>query len=282
MNDIPKIFDRPRVKNHLQKQNSDQPDFVTKLVLQDLADRLKIISRPFKNALILAPNIAPLPDILNSALGPIHPSKISTLQNNKHQVDPENLTLPHTDYDLIISLFDMGFTNDVPGFLAQILSHLAPDGLFVSAFVGGTSFSELRQAWLEADAKHFGGAVSRVAPFIDIKDAGSLLQRAGFALPVIDKETLNLRYASPLNLMTEIKSLGASAPLFASAPKPVTKSHLASAIDAYTQIASDKDNRVRATLEIIWMSGWGPDENQQKPLKPGSAQISLTKICGVR
>ncbi|MCF6303543.1 MAG: SAM-dependent methyltransferase, partial [Devosiaceae bacterium] len=188
--------------------------------------------------------------------------------------------LPHTDYDLIISLFDIGFTNNVPGFLNQIFGHLGKDGLFISAFIGGTSFNELRSAWLMADDTHMGGALTRVAPFIDIKDAGSLLQRTGFALPVTDKETLCLRYETPLHLMREIKLFGGSNPLVSAALKPVTRSHLNTAIDAYAQIATDTDGRIRSTLEIIWMSGWKPDASQQKPLKPGSAQISLTKVLG--
>lgn len=280
MNEIPKIFDRALIARRLSRTIKTERDFVTQIIWDDLSERLKTISRPFDKAIILAPETIHLPNKLASALGPIKLHTTRTIGGGLGQVDPENLSLPQKDYNLIISLFDIGITNDVPGFLKQITAHLAPDGLFIAAFVGGTSFTQLRAAWLEADATHLGGAVARVAPFIDIKDAGSLMQHAGFALPVIDKETLNLRYASPMHLMAEIKSLAATNPLLSKPPKPVTKAHLAHAIQSYNDLAKDPDERVRATLEIIWVSGWGPDEIQQKPLKPGSAKISLTKVLG--
>lgn len=282
MNQIPKIFDREKTQKKLSPLSEQPMDFITSLVVDDLGERLKNISRSFKKALLLTPNPAPIPDTLGATHSSIQFEKISTLlnKNNQRNCDPEHLHLPQNDYDLIVSLFDIGFTNDVPGFLSQILRHLKKDGLFIAAFVGGQSLHELRAAWLKADDAHLGGALARVAPFIDIKDAGSLLQRTGFALPVTDKETLCLRYATPLHLMNEIKQLGGSNPLVSSTAKPVTKSHLNSAVDAYVQIAADKDMRVRATLEIIWMNGWKPDESQQKPLKPGSAQVSLTQVLG--
>ncbi len=280
MNEIPKIFDRKLIAQRLTNALKTEPDFITQIIWDDLSERLKTISRPFDKAILLAPQTSQLPSNLASALGPIKPKIAQTMGDNPNQIDPENLHLPADDYNLIISLFDMAITNDVPGFLQKIAAHLAPDGLFIAAFVGGTSLSQLRAAWLEADATHLGGAVARIAPFIDIKDAGSLMQRAGFALPVIDKETLNLRYASPMHLMAEIKNLAATNPLFSKPPKPVTKAHLASAVQSYNDLAKDPDERIRATLEIIWVSGWGPDEIQQKPLKPGSAKISLTKVLG--
>lgn len=280
MNEIPQIFDRKLIAHRLATKPKAQRDFVTQIIWDDLSERIKTISRPFNKAILLAPQTTQLPNDLASVLGPIKLDTIQTMGDNPNQVDPENLALPANDYNLIISLFDMAITNDVPGFLNQIAAHLAPDGLFIAAFVGGGSLTQLRAAWLEADATHLGGAVARVAPFIDIKDAGSLMQRAGFALPVIDKETLNLRYASPMHLMAEIKSLATTNPLFSKPPKPVTKAHLAHAVQSYNKLAMDPDERVRATLEIIWVSGWGPDEIQQKPLKPGSAKISLTKVLG--
>ena len=128
-------------------------------------------------------------------------------------VDPEALALPGEGYDLIVSLFDLQVVNDVPGFLARIRRHLVPDGLFMAAAIGGDSLTELRQAFLVADSEISGGAFARVAPFIPLADAGGLLQRAGFALPVTDVETHTVRYADPFRLMQELKSLGAQNPL---------------------------------------------------------------------
>jgi hypothetical protein len=123
-----------------------------------------------------------------------------------------------------------------------------------------------------------GGAVARIAPFIDTKDAGALLQRSGFALPVSDIETLNLTYKTPMHLMAELKQLGASNPLLQQSASMVTPAHLASVVNAYEHLDHGDKTRIPATLDIIWMSGWAPDKSQQQPLKPGSAQISLTKI----
>ncbi|VAW19915.1 SAM-dependent methyltransferase, BioC-like [hydrothermal vent metagenome] len=279
-----KLFDRAKIaKNIISNHSGSKPDFITSIVLKDLADRLAPISKKFSRALIIAPDTSYLPTTLRTAEHKIEFDFAPTLigQSDSQLFDVENLNLPKDDYDLIISLFDLGFTDNVRGFLQRIYQSLIPDGLFIAAFLGGSSLNQLRNAWLEADAKHLSGARVRVAPFIDVKDAGALLQNAGFALPVTDKETLNLTYASPLHLMAEIKSLGAANPLATTPPTKthsglMGKDHLASAISAYPRLSTENDSRVPATIEIIWMSGWFPHESQQKPLKPGSAQISLS------
>ena len=195
-------------------------------------------------------------------------------------VDPETLHLPGRGYDLIVSIFDLDVVDDVPGFLARARAHLRGDGLFVAAAIGGDSLTELREAFLAADVEVGGGAFLRVAPFIPLNEAAGLLQRAGLALPVADVETHTVRYPSPLSLMRELKALGASNPLAERPTKAATLRLLNAATDHYQRLAGDDDGRVRATLEIIWMSGWAPHESQQKPLKPGSADISLAKLLG--
>ncbi len=282
MTQIPQIFERSLMAQRLAT-GQDQPiDFVTQLVVEDLAQRLAIITRDFSKALIIGPNATDLPQKLRSAQGNIHFERAATLTTSPdfESLDPENFDIEEKGYDLIVSLFDIAITNDVPGFLSNIRRHLAPDGLFLAAFIGGNSLNELRTAWIEADTDHMGGAMARVAPFIDTRDAGSLLQRAGFALPVADLESRTIRYASALALMKEIKDLGASNPLADRGGKLVTPAHLASACSAYENLARDSDGRMRATLEIIWVSGWAPHQSQQKPLAPGSAEVSLTKVLG--
>ncbi|HHG89851.1 MAG TPA: SAM-dependent methyltransferase [Devosia sp.] len=282
MNSSTEVFDKNLLATRFARRNQEDKDFVTQLVIKDLGARLSDISRQFSSALIIGPDAAHLPKELRSALAPIDFQRASTFLATPGfpQVNTEAFEPEKRNYDLIVSLFDIGVTNDVPGFLKQALRHLAPDGLFMAAFVGGVSLQELRSAWLEADAIHMNGAVARVAPFIDTRDAGGLLQRAGFALPVADVETHTIRYAAPLELMVEIKAFGASNPLARNSSKLVTPAHLASACRAYEQAFSDPDGRVRATLEIVWMSGWAPHESQQKPLAPGSAKVSLTKVLG--
>ncbi|HQZ12774.1 MAG TPA: SAM-dependent methyltransferase [Devosia sp.] len=273
----PKIFDRALIARHLKRRPAERDDFVTRLVLDDLEQRLATVTRSFRQALILSPDGEGLPDGGVSASGPFAFERAATVTG---ELDPEALTLPRTGYDLIVSLFDVQVVNDVPGFLVRLRAHLAADGLFLAAIVGGDSLNELREAFLKADTMLSGGAYARVAPFIPLQDVGGLLQRAGFALPVADVETHTVRYGTPLRLMSELKALGASNPLAERPGRMVTKGLVAAASAAYEGIAADPDGKVRATLELVWMSGWAPHENQQKPLKPGSAEISLTKVLG--
>lgn len=280
----PKVFDRDLVARHLRRRPAGHDDFVTRLVLADLEDRLGTVTRDFEQALILSPDASVLPASGRSANGPFRFERASSVLPlaGVPLVDPEALDLPRRGYDLIVSIFDLDIVDDVPGFLARARAHLRGDGLFLAAVIGGDSLTELREAFLSADAEIGGGAFLRVAPFIPLSAAAGLLQRAGLALPVSDVETHTVRYASPLSLMRELKGLGASNPLADRPNKLATLNLIQTASEHYAALASDADGRVRATLEIVWMSGWAPHESQQKPLKPGSAEISLTKVLPSR
>ena len=278
----PRVFDRELIAKHLARRPADVDDFVTRLALDDLADRLLAVTRSFERALIMAPDARLLPEDGVSANGPFRFARAATVLASPGVplVDPEALSLPQRDYDLIVSIFDMQVVNDVVGFLSRLKAHLKPDGLLLAALPGGATLTELRQAFLEADAQTTGGATARVAPFIQLGDSGGLLQRAGFALPVSDVEVHTVRYRSPFALMQELKALGASNPLADHPARFATRNLIAAASNAYEAIAADVDGRVRATLEIIWLSGWAAHESQQKPLRPGSAEISLAQILG--
>lgn len=269
----PKIFDRALVQRRLARADANETDFVTKLVLDDLAERLGTITRTFTRAAIIGPRPAALPEMGSSAEGTFAYERIGAVTEGVP-------ALAATDYGLIVSVLDLQWVDDVPAYLTHIFRHLAPDGLFVAALIGGRSLTELRQAWLAADSEISGGASPRVAPMIDVRDAGGLLQHAGFALPVADLETHVVRYASPLALMAEIKALGAANPLAERSSKLVTPTLFATAATTYADRFSDPDGRIRATLEILWLSGWSPHESQQKPLKPGSATKSLRDVLG--
>jgi hypothetical protein len=271
----PKVFDRVLIARHLERRAEGGDDFFMRLVLDDLAERLSTVTRTFTRALIMAPDARSLPEAGRTALGAFAFERLATVSGDR---DPEALVLPRNDYDLIVSILDLQVVNDVPGFLSRVRAHLVPDGLFFAAAIGGDSLTELRQAFLSAETELSGGAHARVAPFIPLSDVGGLLQRAGFALPVIDVETHLVRYADALALMRELKALGASNPLADRPERFVTKRLLAAAAAHYAAMASDPDGRVRATLEILWMSGWAPHERQQQPLKPGSAQVSLSSV----
>ena len=282
MTSPPLVFDRARLVRNLQRRPPGHDDFVTSLVLYDLEERLLAVTRNIERALIMAPDAAVLPARGQTRNGSFAFARAGTLvaPGGALLLDPETLSLPHADYDLIVSVLDLQVVNDVPGFLARIRRHLRPDGLFLAAAIGGASLIELRRAFVAADAEISGGAFARVAPFIDVGDAGGLLQRAGFALPVADVEPHSVRYAHPIALMQELKALGASNPLADRPSRLATSTLLAAASRAYQEIAADDDGRVRASLEIVWISGWAPDDSQQKPLARGSAQVSLAKVLG--
>jgi SAM-dependent methyltransferase len=276
----PRIFDRLLIARRYARRQQRGEDFLTALVNEDLRERLAAITRRFDKALAVGPDAALLPSEADTAEGPVKFARLATLAEAPGimSFNPQMPVLPGGDYNLVVSLLDLQAIDDVPGYLAAIRRAMRADGLFIGAVLGGASLGELRQAWLAAESGMRGGAVPRVAPMLDVRDAGMLLQRAGFALPVTDIETHELRYADPLALMREIKSLAASNPLLQRSGKPVTRPLLMRAMEEYQRIAGLPDGRVRATIEIDRMSGWTPHQSQQKPLRPGSARARLSDV----
>ncbi|MBU1174218.1 MAG: SAM-dependent methyltransferase [Alphaproteobacteria bacterium] len=246
----PALFDRALIAARRARAPAGG-DFVTELVLAELAERLASVNRRFARAALVGPTLSgldvdlPMVDALElvPTLTPRHSDDMPALATGV--------------YDLLASMLDLQAVNDVPGTLMRLRRRLKPDGLFLAVALGGASLGELRAAWIAADAGIAGGAYARVAPFMDVRDAGSLLQRAGFAMPVSDSDTHRVRYADPLRLMREIKGLGAANPMADKPRRPVTRRHLVAAMAAYPR---DGDGRITATLELIWMSGWAPDD----------------------
>jgi hypothetical protein len=152
----------------------------------------------------------------------------------------------------------------------------------LAAMIGGESLSELREAFAEAESDIEGGVSPRVAPFADLRDLGGLLQRAGFALPVIDSDRLTVRYDSPIALMHDLRAMGAANILTERRRTPLRRATLRRMLEIYARRFSDADGRMRATFEIVWLSGWSPHESQQKPLKPGSAARRLADVLGAK
>ncbi len=196
--------------------------------------------------------------------------------------DEEALPFAEGSLDLAVSGLALHHVNDLPGCLVQIRRALKPDGLFLAALLGGETLKELREAWLIAEDEVMGGASPRVAPFADVRDLGGLLQRAGFALPVADTDVVRVTYASPLDLMREIKAFGASNVLTARRRVPVTRKLLFRAAEVYSERFALPDGRIPATFEIITLTAWVPHESQQKPLQPGSAKARLADALGVK
>ncbi|MEO1067066.1 MAG: SAM-dependent methyltransferase, partial [Pseudomonadota bacterium] len=164
--------------------------------------------------------------------------------------------------------------------LIQIRRALKPDGLFLGFTLGGSTLMELRQAFLKAEADVTGSASARVLPFMDVRDAGALLQRAGFALPVADTDILTARYDTVFDLVRDLRAMGATNVLTGRLRRPLRRAVLDRVVEIYSDAFSDPDGRLRASFEIISLSGWAAHESQQKPLAPGSAQVSLTEVLG--
>jgi SAM-dependent methyltransferase len=196
--------------------------------------------------------------------------------------DEEALPFRDGTLDLVVSGLALQFVNDLPGTLIQIRRALKPDGLLLAALAGGDTLTELRQAFAIAEAEVEHGISPRVVPFADLRDIGSLLQRAGFALPVTDVDRITARYASPLALMHDLRRMGATNPLIERSRHPLRRATLERITEVYRERFADSDGRIRATFEIVWLSGWAPHESQQQPLAPGSARRRLADALGTK
>jgi SAM-dependent methyltransferase len=194
--------------------------------------------------------------------------------------DEEALPFRDASLDLVVSVLALHFVNDLPGTLVQIRRALKPDGLLLAALAGGDTLNELRHAFAAAEAELEGGASPRVVPFADVRELGGLLQRAGFALPVTDVDRITVRYASPIALLHDLRGMGATNPLIERSRRPLRRATLKRMIDIYVERFADGDGRIRATFEIVWLTGWAPDASQQKPLAPGSARQRLADALG--
>jgi SAM-dependent methyltransferase len=189
--------------------------------------------------------------------------------------DEEALPLREGSIDLVTSALTLQFVDDLPGTLLQIRRALKPDGLLLAALAGGDTLTELRQAFAVAEVEIENGISPRIAPFADIRDLGGLLQRAGFALPVTDVDRMTVRYPSPIALMHDLRRMGATNAMVERRRRPLRRATLERMMDIYADRFADRDGRIRATFEIIWLSGWAPHESQQRPLAPGSARQRL-------
>jgi SAM-dependent methyltransferase len=256
-------------------RESGGEDFLLAHAAADLAERLMAVDRRFEKAALIAPLPAKAAETIlaGNRIGALH--QVSTLD-----APDETLPLAPQSLDLVMSLLCLHQNNDVPGALIQMKRALKPDGLMLAVMPGGETLKELRFALTQAETEIHGGASPRVLPFADVRAAGALLQRTGFALPVTDIETLTVRYDSAFGLMRELRGMGAQNALNDRSRKPIGKRFFQRAAEVYAQNFSDADGRVRATFSFVSLSGWAPHESQQKPLKPGSAKVSLADFLG--
>jgi SAM-dependent methyltransferase len=267
------IFDRRLLRARLARAAALGPStFLMDRAAEEIADRLGAVRRQFDRALDLDASI----DTVRRAL--TNSGKVNS--SLAVAADPDALPLREGSLDLIVSPLALQFVNDLPGALIQIRRALRPDGLFLGALLGGSTLTELRQSFAIAEAEIEQGISPRVAPFADLRDLGGLLQRAGFALPVTDTDRLTVRYSDPLALMHDLRRMGATNVLVERSRRPLRRRTLARMMEIYGSRFADQDGRIRATFEILWLSGWAPHESQQQPLRPGSAQRRLADALG--
>jgi SAM-dependent methyltransferase len=283
--DSPLIFDRALLRARRRRASAlGAETFLLEHVAEDLAERLSVVQRQFA----CAADIGTPGDMLARRL--TERRLVQRLLRVRDDARPGDLAdivadgeaLPFADgaLDLAVSALSLHHVNDLPGTLIQIRRALKPDGLFLAALLGGDTLTELRQSFTQAEAEIEGGASPRVAPFADLRDLGALLQRAGFALPVTDTDRITVRYANVFALMRDLRRMGAANALRERSRKPLRRATLFRMAEIYAERFSDADGRLRATFDIVWLSGWAPHESQQKPLRPGSAQMRLADALG--
>jgi SAM-dependent methyltransferase len=283
----PVVFDRSLVRRRLRRAvAAGYADFLLRRAVDDLEDRLAAVLRGFPVALDLGTPTAAAAERLAAGGRCERVLRLAPAAGGAAGVsvivgDEEALPFADESFDLAVSLLALQGVNDLPGALVQIRRALKPDGLFLGCVLGGATLTELRQAFAAAEADLEGGASPRVAPFADVRDLGALLQRAGFALPVTDVETVTVRYADPLGLMRDLRAMGLTNALAERRQAPLRRATLLRAAALHAERFADADGRVRATFEIVWLSGWAPHDSQPKPLRPGSAKTRLADALGV-
>lgn len=280
----PDLFDRHLLKQRRMRalqQAIPGSDFLLKAVVSDLEERLLPINRSFPIGIDLGGHTGHVASMLRRCgkVDRVVRADLFCADPNLPPpdfiCDDEMPPLRDASVNLIVSALTLHNLNDLPGALVQIRRALKPDGLFLATLPGAETLVELRDVLMRAELDITGGAAPRISPFADTRDMGGLLQRAGFALPVTDRDLIVVRYDNLFKLMADLKAMGATSVLRDRSKKPMRRSVLMRAAELYARDHSDPDGRIRATFSLVTLSGWAPHESQQKPLKPGSAKMRL-------
>ncbi|CAA7621241.1 methyltransferase domain-containing protein [Magnetospirillum sp. SS-4] len=287
-----RIFDRALVRKHRDRAAPGfaSHDFLVREVAERLADRLDDVTRRFPTALDLGCHTGEMADTLKGRGGietlvqcDLSPAMAAHAAANGHPTlaaDEEWLPFAPASFDLVISSLSLHWVNDLPGTLAQIRRVLKPDGLFLAAVLGAGTLTELRQSLMEAELAEEGGVSPRVSPFADVRDLGALLQRAGFALPVVDTDAIAVTYADPMRLLADLRGMGETNAVAEQRKGLTRRATLLHAISAYQGRFAGPDGRLPATFQVMTLTGWAPHPGQQKPLAPGAATHHLSDILG--
>ncbi|MDO8607953.1 MAG: methyltransferase domain-containing protein [Phaeospirillum sp.] len=279
-----KIFNRSLVRRHRDRaaEGFAAHDFLVREVAERLADRLDDVTRRFPVALDLGCHTGEMTDTLRGRggiqalvqcdLSPRMAARAAANGNPTLAVDEEWLPFAPASFDLVISNLSLHWVNDLPGTLLQIRRILKPDGLFLAAILGAGTLPELRQSLMEAELAEEGGVSPRVSPFADVKDLGALLQRAGFALPVVDADTVAVTYADPMRLLADLRGMGETNAVAEQRKGLTRRATLLHAINAYQTRFAGPDGRLPATFQVMTLTGWAPHPDQPKPPPPRHLQ----------
>lgn len=279
------IFNRDLLKSRRDKTSAQfhNHDFLSKEITHRLLDNLKDIKRDFHKILNIGGHPLLIQEQFSNGLL-VHQdlsfNKISSLKGSVIQADDEFLPIKKGSIDLILCALNLHWINDLPGSLIQILQSLKPDGLFIGAALGGETLFELRASMMKADIERLGGIRPHASPLMDVRDAGGLMQRAGFSLPVVNTERITVTYSDAFTLMKELKGMGENNALIKGYKGLTTASHMMKVAEIYADDFANSEGRIPVTFDILYFQGWSPHESQQKPLKPGSAKMSLKDALG--
>ncbi len=283
----PHVFDRGvlRLRRDRAAGKIAEYDFLLQEVAGRLIDRLSIVKRHFPLMLdlgsahgVMAKNLSGLPGVEHVFSTEISSRLAAMSAGGAIVADEEYLPFADDSFDAVISNLSLQWVNDLPGALLQLRRALKPDGLFMAAIMGGETLSELRHALMTAEIEVVGGASPRVSPLVDLRDMGALMQRAGYALPVIDSEIITVDYPHMFRLMQDLRGMGATNVVSARLKTPTRKAVLMRAAEIYQQEFGTADGMIPARFEVIFVIGWKPHESQQKPSQRGSGKVSLADI----
>ena len=289
MNERMQVFDRRLVARRRARfaQAFPQAGFLVEEVVARLLDRLGDIQREFRRVLVLGAPLGLVEEALAGRWGGEllvacdGAAAMLTAPGLRVVADAEALPFAPDRFDLVLSPMILHWVNDLPGTLLQLRQCLAPDGLLLAGMPGGETLSELRQCLTGAELECEGGASPRVSPFADVRDAGSLLQRAGFALPVVDVDRITVSYGDPLRLLRELGLMGEGNALRQRRFGPLRRGTLVRACQLYSELFGDASGRIPATFDILFMSAWKPHASQQQPARRGSASRRLADALRV-
>jgi len=280
------VFDRRAVRRHRDRAAAvfAEHRFLIDEVAERLTDRLDDVRRLFPRALDLGARDGALARCLTGRGGietlvqcDVSQDLVARADGLRVVADEEALPFAPDSFDLVLSSLSLHWVNDLPGALVQIRQALKPDGLFLAALLGGDTLTELRQSLADAEIAMEGGLSPRVSPFADVRDVGGLMQRAGFALPVVDADIITVSYADPLRLMADLRGMGEANAVLERRRTIMRRETLMEAAARYRQRFGGEDGRIPATFQVIYLTGWAPHASQPQAARRGSATARLAE-----